>query len=220
MTRNLILALVLSITSFGHSLSSSPLPPEIKYELAAPLRLRVTPRGSFITVESQDIVAQKNRAEIKVMGVGHTGGIFWYSYELVIPPSYADGNGYAILGQLHDGPPFPTGAHPPLLAMRYADGCVDFVYGTEPPARFHSEAMPFARGVWHRVTWRVDWSTTIFGTADVWLDGLPIKHFLGANAYGDEEPYIKWGVYRPEGGAHSATVVYRNVRVSNVPLIP
>ena len=66
---HLISALVLSVTTFGHSLCTSPLPPEIKYELADPSRLRVTPRGSWITVKPADVVAQKNRAELKVMNV-------------------------------------------------------------------------------------------------------------------------------------------------------
>lgn len=207
-------------TEFFDALNHEPLSAEIRYELQAPSRLKITGRGALLTVEPQDIVADSNRAEIKVMAVGQLGQVVWYAYELFIPSNYIESQGYEILGQLHDGPPFTSGSHPPLLALRHFDDRVDFVYGKEPPQRFYSPKVPLERGMWHRIVWRVDWSMTTLGNADVWLDHVLVKHFEGSNAYGMAQPYMKLGIYRPQGGSHKATIGLRNwtVSLSPVPL--
>lgn len=210
--------LFLSVHAFHHSLCVEPLPAEIKYELAQPSRVQITPRGALVTVMPEDVVAQKNRAEMLIKDVADIDTEVWYAWSILIPFDYEDGNGYEIMGQVHDSKPTPDAEwtnHPPLLAMRHYTDTVDFVYGLSVRGRNHSAKFAFTRGAWHRIMWRVNWSLATNGSADCYLDGQLVHRFTGTNAYNSVSSYLKFGIYRPQGGSSLATVSYKDLAIGD-----
>ena len=201
--------------SFKHTLCTTPLPELIKYELEDLTRLRITGRGAELIVQPGDSVGgDKVRAELKIKDTGGENETWWYAYSFFIPNTFVAGNGHAIIGQLHDGKP-ASGTwpgRPPLLALRYYAQGYDFVYGTKEK-RHVSASTPLQKATWVRIMWRVFWSQTTAGSADVFVNGKPSVSFKSPNLYGPEKSYFKFGIYEPDGIVKTTSVILKEVAV-------
>lgn len=205
---------------FFDPMTALPLDQRIGLEAASASRVTTNKNGTRIRIQPTDVAAKKNRCELKVMDCGLIGETWIYSYEVMIPRAFAGCPTYEIVGQMHDGKP-ASGVwvpHPPLLAMRhYADDRVDFVYGLDGKKRFATKTpIPFRREEFHKIEWRVFWSRALTGSADVKLDNNRVQLFSGANMWGHEPVYMKIGLYRPDGGGSSTSIVVRNWSIKKV----
>lgn len=171
--------------------------------------------------ESDAEIVGGQRSEI----TGPNGGLseYWYSWSMMIDPTWTDLESKFILAQIHDSPDDGDGSKAPNFLAVVVSGHLRCAV---PAQTLPSEGgnlrwvgtAPIVPGRWFDCCLHVNWATGSTGLREFFVNGTPMFREINIpTQYSDVDgPYLKLGIYNglsASGGWVSRRAYYSDVRI-------
>ncbi len=221
-----------------HFDGQSPLIAGVNYEVEKSSRLRIvrdpikrSNRALEINIKGRDLVARKNRAEIRIESNEKAGEEYTYEWRFLIPSNFANYPTslvpFNIIGQWKDQPDTSKGetwddirSNTPTIAMFYGErgssSGISISYGLKDVNRRVIVEQPIKKGSWVSVKAHIRWSTEDDGFIEIFINDKPATAFngidykqYGVNMY-PRGMRFKLGLYRGERGQFSKFLSLKN----------
>lgn len=146
---------------------------------------------------------------------------YWYTWSVMIPPSWADYDKRIVLAQIHDRNDVGDPSQAPNFAL-YADNreltavVPESIYPTAIADGVPKGGIPFVLGQWYECCLHANWQIS-GGFREFFINRIPIFREFGVATEYDNVlgPYLKIGLYDGYhwGDFGVKTAYYRDVRV-------
>ena len=174
-----------------------------------------------------DVAVRATRAELTDLCLPLEHVPMLYSLSFQIPEDIAlDAKRSLTIAQFHT----EDSNHKPPVAVRYRGwGALDITLNHLLPQKPEStprslQKKPLRirnlrRGRWHTLSFFAIWSSNKDGLLDIAFNGRHVLRYEGQNNFNDQRglgPYVKFGVYPPEGNSRALTVLHAQYsRITN-----